>query len=399
MATLSTSSPVAAPPDRLLSLDVLRGLTMASMVLVNDPGSGAIYAQLDHAEWNGATFTDMIFPCFLVMVGISMTLSFASRLNRGANHGTLALHAVRRGAMIIFIGLLLNIVFSWNFAHMRYPGVLQRIGLCYTLASLLYLALPGPDTGHWRRTREAAIASVAVFLLLLYWALLKLYPTPGFGPGHLDTYMSLPAVIDRAVFGTQHVWRAAVTPGLGPTYDPEGLLSTLPALTNVLFGILAGEQLRSKLPRRGQCGVLATMGTTLWLLGLALSHWLPLNKKLWTSSFALFTSGISILCLAGLLYLVDLRRARRGWGFLLIFGTNAILAYVLADVVGYVFDRLQFHVSGVARPLSLHGLIFRDLFASWLPPEMASLGFALFYVGVIGLLVYPLYRRRIFLRI
>ncbi len=399
MATLSTPSPVAAPPDRLLSLDVLRGLTMASMVLVNDPGSGAIYAQLDHAEWNGATFTDMIFPCFLVMVGVSMTLSFASRLNRGANHGRLALHAIRRGATIVFIGLLLNVVFNWNFAHMRFPGVLQRIGLCYTLASLLYLALPGPDTGHWRRTREAVIAGVAVFLLLLYWALLKLYPTPGFGPGHLDTYMSLPAVIDRAVFGTQHIWRAAVTPGLGPTYDPEGVLSTLPALTNVLFGILAGEQLRSKLPRRVQCGVLASMGTTLWLLGLALSHWLPLNKKLWTSSFALFTSGISILCLAGFLYLIDLRRVRGGWGFLLIFGTNAILAYVLADVVEFLFGRIHFQVAGFARPQNLHAILFRDLFASWLPPEMASLGFALFYVCVIAALVYPLYRRRIFLRI
>ncbi len=395
---LSPATPAVAP-DRLLSLDVLRGLTMASMVLVNDPGSGAIYTQLDHAEWNGATFTDMIFPCFMVMVGISMTLSFASRLDRGASHSRLALHALRRGLTIVAIGLLLNVVFSWDFARMRFPGVLQRIGLCYTLASMLYLALPGPDLGRWRRGREAVIAGVAALLLLLYWGLVMLYPTPGFGPGHLDTYMSLPAVIDRAVFGTRHIWRAAITPGLGPTYDPEGLLSTLPALTNMLFGILAGEQLRSRLPRAQQCGRLATMGTSLWLLGLALSHWLPLNKKLWTSSFALFTSGLSILALAGFLYLVDLRRVRRGWSFLLIFGTNAILAYILADVVEYLFGRVRFHVGGLARPLNLHALIFRDLFASWLSPKMASLGFALFFVCVIALLLYPLYRKRIFLRV
>ena len=399
MATITTPISVVAPPDRLLSLDVLRGLTMASMVLVNDPGSGAMYAQLDHAEWNGATFTDMIFPCFMVMVGISLTLSFASRVNRGASHSRLALHALRRGLTIIFIGLVLNVVFSFNFVHMRYPGVLQRIGLCYTLGSLLYLVLPGPDVGRWRRTREAVIAGVAVFLLALYWALLKLYPTPGFGPGHLDSYMSLPAVIDRAVFGTQHIYRWATTPGLGPTYDPEGVLSTLPALTNVLFGILAGEQLRSKRPRRQQCGILATMGTTLWLAGLAMSHWLPLNKKLWTSSFAVFTSGISILCLAGLLYLIDLRRVRRGWSFLLIFGTNAILAYVLSDVVEFLFGRIHFRVAGEARPTNLHSLIFRDLFASWLSPQMASLGFALFFVCVVAALVLPLYRRRIFLKI
>ena len=399
MATVTAPQPVAAASDRLLSLDVLRGITMASMVLVNDPGSGAIYTQLDHAEWNGATFTDMIFPCFMVIVGVSMTLSFASRLNRGATHTHLAVHALRRGALIVFLGLALNLMFNWNFAQMRFPGVLQRIGICYTLAALLYLALPGPDTGRWRRMREAVIAVVIVTLLLTYWCLLKLYPTPGFGPGHMDTYRSLPAVVDRAVFGVHHVWRWATTPGMGPTYDPEGLLSTLPALTNVLFGILAGEQLRSKLPRRQQCGILAAMGTSLWLAGLALSHWMPLNKKLWTSTFALFTSGLSVLCLAGLLYLVDIRRVRRGWGFFLIFGTNAILAYVLSDVVAWVFGRVRFHVGGLPRPLPLGGLIFRTLFAPWLSPKMASLGFALFFVCAIAALVYPLYRRRVFLRI
>ena len=401
MATLTTARPVAASPaaapDRLLSLDVFRGLTMASMVLVNDPGSGAIYTQLDHAEWNGATFTDMIFPCFLVIVGVSMTLSFAARLGRGATHVHLALHALRRGALIVSLGLLLNVVFNWNFAGMRFPGVLQRIGVCYTMAALLYLALPGPDAGQWRRTREVVIAIVTVLLLATYWALLKLYPTPGFGPGHLDTYMSLPAVIDRAIFGTHHIWRWATTPGMGPTYDPEGLLSTLPALANVLFGILAGEQLRSALPRRQQCGVLAAMGTSLWLSGLGLSHWLPLNKKLWTSTFSLFTSGLAILCLAGFLYLIDLRRARRGWGFPLIFGTNAILAYVLADVLEWVFSRV--HVPLAGRHPNLHFFLYRELFASWLPPKMASLGFALLYVCLIAGLIYPFYRRRIYLRL
>ena len=147
MVTMTAPTTTAASPERLLSLDVLRGLTMASMVLVNDPGSNAIYTQLDHAEWNGATFTDMIFPCFLVMVGVSMTLSFASRLNRGASHARLAVHALRRGALIVLIGVLLNLVFDWDFAHLRFPGVLQRIGVCYTVAALLYLAIPGTDTG------------------------------------------------------------------------------------------------------------------------------------------------------------------------------------------------------------------------------------------------------------
>ena len=395
-ATISSTT-VAAPADRLLSLDVLRGFTMAAMVLVNDPGSGAVYPQLDHADWNGATFTDMIFPCFLVIVGVATTLSFAARLNRGATHTRLALHAMRRGGLIVLLGIGLNLLFNWDFAHLRLPGVLQRIGVCYTSAALLYLALPGPDHGRWRRQREAAIAAVAIILLVTYWLLLRLYPTPGFGPGHLDTLGSLPAVVDRAVFGTNHIWRWATTPGLGPTYDPEGLLSTLPALANVLFGVLAGEQLRSNLPRRKQCGTLASMGTALWLAGLGLSYWMPLNKKLWTSTFSLFTSGISILCLAGLLYLVDIRRVRRGWGFLLVFGTNAILAYVLADLVAWVFGRIRIPSAG--RLLNLHALLFRDLFASWLPPKTASLGFALLFVAIIAAMIYPLYRKHVFLRI
>ncbi len=399
VAAVADAVPVrmkAPARERLLSLDVLRGLTMAAMVLVNDPGSNRVFWPLDHAEWNGATPTDMIFPCFLVMMGVAMTLSFAARLQRGATHGRLAVHAVRRGALIVLIGLALNALPTLHLETLRFPGVLQRIGVCYTLAALLYLALPGPDAGHWKRQRTVVLAVVAVGLLAVYWALLKLYPTPGFGPGRLDPLGSLPAVVDRAVFGTHHVWRWATTPGYGnaPTYDPEGLLSTLPALANVLFGILAGEELRTRATRRQQCAALAVAGTVLWLLGLGLSHWLPLNKKLWTSTFALFTSGLSILLLAGLMYLVDIRQRRRGWAFFLLFGTNAILAYVLADLVAIYSDRIH-----VGPKLSLHGLVFRDLFAGWLPPDVASLGYALLFVGVIAGLLYPFYRRGIFLRI
>lgn len=397
MATLAAPRAIAAPPVRLLSLDVLRGITMAAMVLVNDPGPGPVFAQLDHAEWNGATFTDMIFPCFLVMVGIAMTLSFASRLNRGATHARLAFHAVRRGLSIVAVGLALNLLFTKHIQELRFAGVLQRIGVCYILASLLYLAIPGADRGRSMRRRTVLILSLALFCAAAYWALLKFYPTPGFGPGHLDTYMSLPAVVDRAVFGIHHIYRWGTTPGLGPTYDPEGVLSTLPALSNVLFGIVAGEILRAEKPLRARCGWLAAFGTTLWLAGLTLSHWLPLNKKLWTSTFALFTSGLSILALAGLLALIDMKKVRRGWSFFLIFGTNAILAYVLSDLLGWALGLVRWMHNG--RHTTPLGYLFYVGLQPHLPAKIASLAYAIVYVCLVALAVYPLYRRRIFLRL
>ncbi len=398
----SSAVPAAAKPERLLSLDVMRGITIAAMILVNDPGSGEhVFAPLEHADWNGATPTDMIFPCFLVMVGISMTLSFATRLERGASHGHLALHAVRRGALLVFLGLVLNAAPQFDMAHLRFPGVLQRIGVCYTLGALLFLALPGPESGRWRRGREIAIATVTVALLGGYWLLLRFYPTPGFGAGRLDSYGSLTAVVDRAVFGLDHIYRYGTTPGLGITYDPEGLLSTLPSLATLLLGVLAGEELRRQ-RRAGwtgakTCAALASGGTALWLLGLALSPLLPLNKKLWTSTFAVFSAGIALLLLAGCFYLVDLRRARRGLTLPLIFGTNAILCYVLADIVGIALGEI--HVGSPEGRVSLHAFLYRNLSSSRLPPEIASVIYAVGFVLVITALVYPLYRRRIFLRL
>lgn len=399
---MSVAPAVLARPERLLSLDVLRGFTIAAMILVNDPGSwDHVFAPLDHAEWNGATPTDMIFPCFLVMVGISMTLSFAARLERGSSHRELALHAVRRGAVLVLLGLLLNAAPHFDLARLRLPGVLQRIGICYIAASLLFLALPGPETGRWRRQRESVISAVTLALLAGYWLLLHFYPTTGFGAGRLDSYGSLPAVVDRAVFGLNHIYRYGTTPGFGITYDPGGLLSTLPALATLLIGVLVGEEMRRE-RRAGwsgakTCGMLAAAGTTLWLMGLWLSRWLPLNKKLWTSTFAVFSAGIALLLLAGCFYLVDLRRIRRGLTLPLIFGTNAILCYVLADAVAIALG--QIHVSAAGKSVSLTSFLYRSLFAGWLPPRIASVSYAVGFVVVITAMVYPLYRRRIFLRL
>ena len=375
-------------PQRLLSLDVLRGLTIAGMILVTDPGTyGARYGFLAHAEWDHPTATDLIFPCFLVMVGVSLVLSFGARRFAAAG-------AAARGAADC-IGAGGEWVPDVRSCASADSGILQRIGVCYALAALLYLALKRP--GLTRARRVGAIGGVCAVLLAGYWALLKLYPTPGFGPGRLDSLGSLPTVVDRAVFGVAHLWIWGLTPGYGVTYDSEGILSTTGALATVLFGVLAGELLQRDETRGRRCGQLAVFGTALWLAGLGLSPWLVQNKKILTSTFALSSSGLSLLALAGLFYVIDVRGWRRGWTLPLIFGTNAIFAFVLSGVVTTLLD--LFSVRTAKGPEHWHHWLHEQLFATWLPPRPSSLAYAVAIVLLNAALVYPLYRRRIFLRL
>src|SRR5271170_6637068 len=238
-----TTSSTPRKSERLVSLDVYRGLTIAGMILVTDPGTySAVYWPLLHAPWNGWTPTDMIFPSFLFISGVAMTFSFAARTERGEARRQVAVHLVWRAALLIVIGLVLNGFPLFHLHTLRIPGILQRIALCYLGGGLLYLAC----NAKTRRTRFSILAGVILAILAGYWAALKLVPVPGFGVGRLDSLGSLPAYIDRAVFGTNHLWAYGLTPGYGVTYDPEGLLSTLPAMTNLLMGVLAGELLRAK---------------------------------------------------------------------------------------------------------------------------------------------------------
>ncbi len=395
MRISGTASRVAAS-ERLLALDVLRGFTVAGMILVTDPGTyDAIYAPLRHAAWNGATLTDMIFPCFLVMVGVSTTLSVTARLKRGASRASLALHALRRSALLIVLGFLVNGFPFYDLSHLRFPGILQRIGVCYLLAALLYLGLNKPAISDG--VRRAVLLGVIFGALALYWALLRFYPTPGFGAGHLDSLGSLPATVDRALFGVRHLWAYGLTPGHGVTYDPEGALSTLPALATVLFGVLAGEELRSQATRSHKCAVLALDGTVLWLAGLCWSGSLVLNKRIYTPSFAIFSAGLALLLLAGLLYVIDVKHWRRGWTLPRIFGTNAIFAFVLSGVLTATL--MVVHVRSAGEYVDLHTLLYQRGFAAWLPLRFGSLLYAVAIVLLNAALIYPLYRRRIFLKL
>ncbi len=378
------------PQTRLTSLDTLRGLTVAAMILVTDPGTYAhVYPQLLHASWQGATATDMIFPTFLVTVGLALTLSFASRLARGTTRRHLFFHVLRRSGLILLIGLVLNAFPDFHLATVRVPGVLQRIAICYVSGSLLYLILPPSP-----RRRAAILTATSGALLAAYWVAITRIPVPGYGPGHLDTLRSLPAYLDRRVFTTAHMWPWGTTPGVGVTFDPEGLLSTIPALATLLFGVLAGELLRAPgvAPKR-KAVVLAVAGIAVFLLGFSLSPVMPLIKKIWTPSFALLSGGFALTTFAFLYAIVDICKWVAWTLPALILGTNAILAFTISGVLTTMLDRI--HVG----PQNLHAWGNAHLFATWLPPRPASLAYALAIVVVNLLLLLPLYRKRIFLRV
>jgi predicted acyltransferase len=380
----------------MVSLDVFRGITIAAMILVNDPGSWShVYAPLEHAEWNGWTPTDLIFPFFLFIAGVSMTLSFASRAVRGVTRGLLAIHVARRSVLIFAIGLFLNGLPFFDFHTIRIMGVLQRIALCYLAAGLLYLATCRRSTDADGRVRMrvniAAITGVALILLVGYWALMTFVPVPGYGAGHLGKDENLGAYIDRGLMGG-HLWSES------KTWDPEGLLSTLPAIATALIGILAGEWLRSE--RRGARKILGLViaGALLMLAGQLLHPYFPINKNLWTSTFVLFTGGFAMLLLALCYWLVDLRGWRNWAAPFLVFGMNAILAYALAAIVSETSIDFEFAGPG-GRAQTLHGWLYNNFFTPYANPNNASLGFAVFFVLLILAPLWPLYRRKIFVRI
>jgi predicted acyltransferase len=377
-------------PKRLISLDIFRGLIVAGMILVTNAGSwDSVYWPLKHADWNGVTPTDMIFPSFLFIVGISLTFSFAARRKRGGSTGGLLRHVAVRSLFLVLLGLFLNGFPLFDFHNLRIPGVLQRIGLCYLGAGLFYAAL----TRKQERAPGNAVAVVSAIAVLLvgYWFLLKFIPVPGYGIGRLDQAGNLGAYIDRAVFGTNHLWFYG-----GQMWDPEGLLSTLTPTANVLLGILAGEWLRGRRSEGGKLAGLAIAGVALLLAALVLNLYIPINKKIWTDSFVLFSGGFSLLALALLSWAIDRRGWKWGTGPALIFGTNAILAFALANMLNPLGESLRFKVGG--QPETIRVAIFQ-LLAPWMNPYNASLGYALLFVTANLAILWIFYRKRVFLKL
>lgn len=379
----SPSERAATRPPRLLSLDVLRGITMALMILVNNAGDANVsYAQLHHSLWNGCTLTDLVFPMFLFIVGASITLAFANRLKRGASRASIVRQILRRAALIFLIGLFLNGFPYFHLANLRYCGVLQRIAVCYALAGLIYLFGGVP-----------LAASIACIAIVLYWWLLTHVAVPGFGiPGHnipvLDPMGNLPAWLDRHLIPVAHRYRHTF-------YDPEGILSTVTALATTLIGVLAGAWLRTSRSPRTKAAAAFLVGVLLLCGGLLWSHSFPLNKRLWTSSYVLLTAGISTLALAGLYWCIDgplqIRRGLTPWK---VFGTNALTAYVFSEVLASTLSSIH-----MPRGENLQQYLYH-----WIPqflgtPAFVSLLYSLLFIGICFLPVLYLYKRKIVVKI
>jgi predicted acyltransferase len=384
-AAITTSISQSPETTRLMSLDLFRGITIASMILVNDPGDGpSSYWPLEHAQWNGWTPTDLVFPFFVFIVGVAMAFSFSSRLRRGDTRLYLFKHVLWRGLTLFAIGVFLHGFPNHFNAHLRIYGVLQRIAICYVITSILELWT------EWRTQLAVALAC-----LLGYWILMRFVPVPGFGiPTHdiplLDPDRNIVAWLDRKLL-MGHLYER--------TRDPEGVLSTIPAVASCLAGLLTGKWLRTaRAPKTKAWGMVA-VGVCAIIVGRTWHLWFPINKKLWTSSFVLFTTGLALVFLALFYWLADIRQYRKGWTTpILVFGRNAIAAYFFSEALSATADSIHIHTAKFGS-LNLQEYFYLQFFAPLLSPANASLLYAIAYVGLCWVAMALLYRRRLFLKI
>ena len=374
---------------RLLALDVFRGLTVAGMLLVNDPGTwGAIYPPLEHAEWNGWTPTDLIFPFFLFIVGVTTHLSMSARRAAGAGDGALARQIIRRGSLIIGFGLLMAVFpfNSWDrFAHIRIPGVLTRIGVCYTIAALI-----------WLRTTLKQQAVIVASLLLGYWFVMTLVPVPGAMGGigaNLNTIPSrtLAAWTDRFLL-SGHLWINSVT------WDPEGPLSTIPAIGTAMLGIFAGRWLGEKRPLDERLNGLFAAGALGMMVGLMWNWSFPINKSLWTSSYVIFTAGMACVSIATISWIIDVKGVTWWTRPIVIYGINPIIAFVGSGMMArmiYTVWKVDYH----GTPTAVQSVVYQEVFRPWLAPRNASLAFALCFVLFWYLILWALARKNIIFKV
>ncbi|MGI8470237.1 MAG: acyltransferase family protein [Pyrinomonadaceae bacterium] len=377
--------------NRLLSLDVFRGMSVAGMVLVNNPGTwSAIYPPLEHATWNGWTPTDFVFPFFIFIVGVAITLALGKRVETGGVNRDVYLKIVKRAVVIFLLGTFLATFPFYNFTKeswldvstVRIMGVLQRIAVCYFFSALIFLKT------NWKQQ-----AIIAAALLLIYWALMTLINVPGCEVTTFnDKACNLAAYLDRLILTENHSWRQS------KVFDPEGLLSTIPAIATCLAGVLTGHWLRQKRDDYQKVAALFFFGVCLCAVGWIWNFWFPINKSLWTSSFVVYMTGLA-LCFLGFCYwLIDIKGYKKWSKPFVIFGMNALVLFVGSGVMARLLGLIKVSSAG-GKSISLQEAIFNNIFLPFASPINASLAFAICFILVWLFLLWLLYRKKIFIKV
>ena len=367
--------------ERLLSLDVFRGISIAGMILVNNPGSWShIYSQLRHSQWHGVTFTDLIFPFFLFIIGVAVTFSLSKQIESGADRKKLMLKILRRTAIIFLLGMILSGFPNFNFATIRIPGVLQRIAVCYLFTSIIVLRTGWRGQAYW-----------AAGLLLFYFLAMKFIPVPGFGAGVLTPEGNFAAFIDR-IFLTGHMWSQT------KTWDPEGLFSTLPAIATTLTGVLTGWFLRSEKPKVEKTVWLLLIGNLGLLAGWTFDSWFPMNKSIWTSSYVIYTSGMALIFLGICYYTIEVLNWRKWTKPFALYGMNSISVFMLSGLTARLMAVIKF-TNDDGTKTSLASLLYNTLYTSWLPPMTASLSWAVTWITGFLILMWFMDKKKIYIKI
>ena len=376
--TLNDPSQVQAPAQRLLSLDVLRGITIAFMIMVNNNGGSGSWGFMNHAQWNGLTPTDLVFPTFVFVVGASIAYAFEARLARGATRAELAGHTVKRAAILFLLGVVVNGFPFFELAHLRIYGVLQRIALCYLLIGLFYLW----DKRVWTKV-AALVAALAGYWILLRWVPVPVAGMPGRDIPFMDQSLNLVSWIDRHLM-PHRLYLEWPGPGVMDPHnlhDPEGLLSTLPALGTTLLGLLTGLWLRTRKPLAAKALGLAGGALACLATGYLWSIWFPLNKNLWTSSYVLVAAGW---------------RGRWTWPWLVL-GSNAIAAYMFSELATNGLDTIRFTADG--RQTNALAWVFIHVFAHIPDPGWAAFAYSASILAFCFIPVWVLYRKKIFIKV
>ena len=385
---MTSISATTNTPARLLSLDFFRGATVAAMILVNNPGDwGNIYAPLEHAEWNGCTPTDLIFPFFLFIVGVSIAYAMGSKKADPTTHSKTILKALKRALILFGLGLFLSLfpkVFTdpiGAFQHVRIPGVLQRIAVVFFISSIIFL-----------KNSEKNIFRILIALLAVYWALMTFVPVPGVGYANLEKETNLGAWIDRGILTEAHLWKSA------KTWDPEGVFSTIPAIATGLFGILVGVYLKRKdVDAASKIAWLFTTGCAAVVLGLLWDLQFPINKSLWTSSFVLYSGGLATVILALSYWIIDVHQYNRFTKPFVVYGVNAITVFFLSGLIPRILGMIHVKNSAGAE-ITLQAWLYSG-FSSYFSPINASLAWAVTFILFWLIILWVMYSKKIIIKV